>query len=249
MTPNSFSIPKGGGKTEHYGKVHASNVLGKFCYESPAYKKHIDKKRKTLQNAAAKSRELVKVCQITRINPLSSYFPSQSNYAPTSPLPRVDNAFEDDALLTINEELDSAIHDSNEDMVGTTSTSATHRDRVKHLKKCLEAQLDNNSKRYLLACAYAKFEECIRHGKTELQAGRFVAENLFTDERDNRINGRKSGHQWYRYRPRSLIVVYRHFIATGTLMPESRGKCGEKSLIHDPGVQNLCRETIGQINI
>jgi hypothetical protein len=173
--------------------MRGSNVFGKFCYESPAYKKHFDEKRKRLQNAAAKCRELVTACQITRMQPLTSYFPSQRNNAPTSPLPRVDNAFEDDALLTINEELDSATHDANEDVVDSISTTASNRDRVKHLKKCLEALLDNNSKRYLLACAYAKFEECIRLGKTELQGGRFVAENLFTDERDNRINGRKSG--------------------------------------------------------
>ena len=180
------------------------------------------------------------------MKPLTSYFESKNIKTPTLPPTRVDNVIEDDALLSTNEELDAAIHEANNDTVSNISATASHRDRVQHLKKCLEAQADNTSKRYLLACAYAKFEECIRHGRTELQAGKFVAVNFFTNERDNRLNGRKSGTQWYRYRARALIVGYRYFIATGTLMPESRGKCGGKSLIHDPGIQNLCKETIAQ---
>ncbi len=132
-------------------------------------------------------------------------------------------------------------NDAQPDGAGYIIATASDRDRVKHLQKCLLAQTDNNSKRYVLACAYAKYEESIRHGRTELQSGRFVAEHFFTDERDNRINGRRNGPQWYRRRARTLIVGYRHFIATGTLMPETRGKCGGKSIIHDTGVQNLCR--------
>jgi len=78
-----LTVPKGGGKTEHYGKVHASNLSGKFCNESSAYKKLVDKKRKRLQNAVAKSRELLTACQITRMKPLTSYFESKNIKTPT----------------------------------------------------------------------------------------------------------------------------------------------------------------------
>jgi hypothetical protein len=36
-------MSKGGGKTEHYGKVHANNISGKLCNESAAHKKLIEK--------------------------------------------------------------------------------------------------------------------------------------------------------------------------------------------------------------
>jgi hypothetical protein len=243
----AFPFPKGGGRTEHYGKVHSGNKSRKFCTETAAHKKYIDNKRKRKQRSEAKRRERVEACQSTRMKPLTSYFTSQTNTTPTLPYdPWTDNAVEDDALLGINEELDAALNDAQRDGDSYIATTATDRDRVQHLQKCLLAQADNSSKRYVLACAYAKFEESIRHGRTELQSGRFVAEHFFTDERDNRINGCRSCHQWYRRRARSLIVGYRHFIATGTLLPETRGKCGGKSIIHDTGVQNLCRETIAQ---
>jgi hypothetical protein len=56
--------------------------------------------------------------------------------------------------------------------------------------------------------------------------------NIFTDERDNRLNGRGGGNQWYHRRAVThcrLSSLY----CNGTLMPETREKCGGKYTIHD----------------
>ena len=52
---------------------------------------------------------------------------------------------------------------------------------------------------------------------------------------------------WYRHRSRAIIIGYRYFVATGFLLPETRGKCKGTSLIHDPTVRHLCFEVITQL--
>ena len=81
---------------------------------------------------------------------------------------------------------------------------------------------------------------------SELQAGKYVAEHFYGDERDTRNNASSSRFQWYRYRARALIVGYRYFLATGTLLIDRRGLCQGKSHVYDPVVQAWCRETIAQ---
>ena len=84
------------------------------------------------------------------MKPLTSYFVIQTHTTPTLPYdPRTDNAVEDDALLGINEELDAAMNDAQPDDAGYITTTASDRDRVQHLQKCLLAQADNNSKRMI----------------------------------------------------------------------------------------------------
>jgi hypothetical protein len=75
-------IPKGGGRTEHYGKVHAGNKSTKFCNKSAAHKRHVDNKRKRIQRSEAKSRARVEACQTTRMKPLTSYFVSETYSLP-----------------------------------------------------------------------------------------------------------------------------------------------------------------------
>jgi hypothetical protein len=76
------------------------------------------------------------------------------------------------------------------------------------------------SKAALQTHAFRRFESCIRvEGMSELQAGRYVAQHFYGDERDKRRkNVNSTGYQWYRYRARALIVGYRYFLATGTLL-------------------------------
>ena len=106
----------------------------------------------------------------------------------------------------------------------------------------------NNGKLAILLQAYLKFEEHLRNGKSDLQAGRLVAENFYTKE--TRSNASKNEHTqiyWYRYRSRALIVGYRYFLTRGKMLPETRGKCKGKSLIYDPVVQRWCREIIADL--
>jgi hypothetical protein len=100
------------------------------------------------------------------------------------------------------------------------------------------------AKQHQHAHAFRMFECCIREKKmSELQAGRHIAETCYGDQRDRRSNA-SSGKQWFRHRARAIIIGYRYFIATGTLLLDRRGKCKGKSHIYDPVVQAWCREII-----
>jgi hypothetical protein len=81
---------------------------------------------------------------------------------------------------------------------------------------------------------------------SELQAGKYVVEHFYGDERDQRKNGNSTGYQWHRYRARALIVGFRYFVATGTLLIDRRGLCKGKSHVFDPVVQAWCREIIAE---
>jgi hypothetical protein len=107
-----------------------------------------------------------------------------------------------------------------------------------------------NSAAYLVAHAYMKFEELRRGGKSELQAGRLIATHFYVREKSRRKNAATNEHnrkQWYRYRSRSIIMGYRYFAATGTLLPERRGRGKGLSHIHDPLVRLWCYELIGRL--
>ncbi len=82
-----------------------------------------------------------------------------------------------------------------------------------------------------------------------LTAGRLVAQNFYSKEmRSNASNNNHTRLHWYRYRARALIVGYCwYFLTTGKMLPENRGRCKGKSLIHDSVVQRWCREIIGDL--
>jgi hypothetical protein len=128
------------------------------------------------------------------------------------------------------------------------NSATTDRERVQHLVTCLESRKGvNMAKSHQHANAFRQFESCIRvDGMPELQAGRFVAETCYGDQRDGRSNASSHAKQWYRYRSRALIVGYRYFIATGTLLLDRRGKCKGESHIYDPVVKAWCRDIIAE---
>ncbi len=123
----------------------------------------------------------------------------------------------------------------------------------------LSQEKTGNVKGGVLTNAYLKFEEYLRVGNgdgkgsfSEFKAGRTVAVNMFMRisgrvSRTNLAQNRRNQIYWYRYRSRLLITGYRYFVATGCLLPESRGKCQGKSLIHNPNVKHYCLEIIGQL--
>jgi hypothetical protein len=103
----------------------------------------------------------------------------------------------------------------------------------------------NHGAAAILIQAYLKYEEHLRQGKSDLTAGRLVAQNFYTKE--TRANASKKKHTqryWYRYRARALIVGYHYFLTTGKMLPETRGRCKGKSLIHDPVVKRWCMDII-----
>jgi hypothetical protein len=126
----------------------------------------------------------------------------------------------------VNEELDLAIRDmTRETAIHTSNATTTDRERVQHLIKCLETRKGvNMAKHHQHAHAFRMFESSIREKRmSELQAGRHVAETCYGDQRDRRSNA-SSGKQWYRHRARAIIIGYRYFIATGTLLLDRMGK-------------------------
>ncbi len=58
---------------------------------------------------------------------------------------------------------------------------------------------------------------------SELQAGRYVADHFYGDERDERKNASSTDLQWHRYRARALIVGYRYFLANGNIFDRQEG--------------------------
>ena len=129
------------------------------------------------------------------------------------------------------------------------------KDRLWEFRRNQEKTL--NIKGALLATAYLKFDEYLRLGNddgkggfSELRAGRLVATSFFPRPQQARKNVSRNTHnkkQWYRYRARAIINGFRYFVATGCLLPESRGKCKGMSLVHDPIVRHYCFEIIGQL--
>jgi hypothetical protein len=82
----------------------------------------------------------------------------------------------------------------------------------------------NTSKSSLQAHAFRRFESYIRaEGMSELQAGRYVADHFYGDERDERKNASSTDLQWHRYRARALIVGYRYFLANGNIFDRQEG--------------------------
>jgi hypothetical protein len=129
------------------------------------------------------------------------------------------------------------------------------KDRLWEFRRNQEKTL--NVKGTLLATAYLKFDEFLRLGSddgkgsySELKAGRLVATTFFPrpqHQRKNASTNVSNKKQWYRYRARSVINGYRYFVATGCLLPESRGKCKGMSLVHDPIVRHYCFEIIERL--
>jgi hypothetical protein len=108
----------------------------------------------------------------------------------------------------------------------------------------------NDAPAFLTANAYIKYEEYLRAGSSELQAGRMVATTYFARERRPRKNASRNPttmKYWYRRRARAIMKGYRYFYCTNTLLPETRGRCRGKSHIHDPVVQQLCRVIIHRL--
>ena len=113
----------------------------------------------------------------------------------------------------------------------------------------LEMLKTNHGEAAILLQAYLKYEEHLRHGCSDLTAGRRVAQNFYT--KDTRANAAKNKHTqcyWYRYRARALIVGYRYFVTTGKMLPETRDRCQGKSLVHDPVVKRWCMEIISALS-
>jgi hypothetical protein len=108
----------------------------------------------------------------------------------------------------------------------------------------------NDAQAFLTVNAYIKYEEYLRAGRSQLQAGRMVATMYFSRERRPRKNAccNPTGMKyWYRRRARAVIVGYRYFDCTNSLLPETRGRCRGKSHIHDPVVQQMCRVVIHRL--
>jgi hypothetical protein len=93
----------------------------------------------------------------------------------------------DDALAEGDPDLDAAVRDAVCVVCAESGTSAPG------IRQRLHAHMDNmkttkNPEGYLKANAYAKFEEHVRSGKSDLQAGRLVAEQFYVRERKARVN-------------------------------------------------------------
>jgi hypothetical protein len=96
-----------------------------------------------------------------------------------------------EALLDLNEELDISVGNIRK---GTAVINFAM-SRLKQLIKCSKNRKgENTSKANLHAHAFRRLESCFRaEGMSELQAGRYVAEHLYGDERNKRENANSTG--------------------------------------------------------
>ncbi len=154
----------------------------------------------------------------------------------------------------MREELDAAVvqmrctlcTNNNVELPSLLVQNLSTRGRLKLLQK--EMLQTNQGVAAILLQAYLKFEEHIRNGKSDLTAGRLVSQIFYSKEsRSNASNSHHTRLYWYRYRSRALIVGYRYFLTTGQVLPENRGRCKGKSLIHDPVVKRWCTEIIADM--
>jgi hypothetical protein len=164
------------------------------------------------------------------------------------------DAILDEALAVYGTDLLARVNDMNPNS-GTVIKDV--RLRLHEFKESQEKT--GNAKGAILANVYLKFEEYLRlgdddskqkRGCSELTAGRLVAKTMFPRAKLRRKNAavsRRTQRYWYRYHSRSVITGYRYFLATGCLLPETRGKCKGNSLIHNPNVKRYCLEIIGEL--
>jgi hypothetical protein len=158
----------------------------------------------------------------------------------------------DEALADYGTELRARINDMH---LQAGSPTKDVRERLWDFKASQEKL--GNTKAALLANAYIIFEQYLRQGDgqgvggfSELKAGRIIAKTVFPRSKYARKNTSRNKHNqryWYRHRARSIITRYRYFVATGSLLPETRGKCRGTSLIHDPIVRHYCFDVIRQL--
>jgi hypothetical protein len=235
-------------------KASKGNQPKQFNEESAAVQKWEDKKRKPEQHQRSKrkARELAS----DKTNKTISFFapvakPSLAvmdamtsegvvldcggEPAPPVLLPQddtinlADDAIDlvDDALADGDAELDAAVRDA---VCGTRADSAPG---TPGIRERLHAHVGNmksarNPEGFLKANARAKHEEHVRSGKSDLQAGRLVAEQFCVRERKARVNASTNEHN----HSRAIIIGHRFFKAAGQILPERRGACKGKSHIH-----------------
>jgi hypothetical protein len=158
----------------------------------------------------------------------------------------------DDALTDYGTALNARVDDMHH-------TSSVHEQDVRtRLWEFHKHQVQTKNVRgSILANAYILLEQYLRDGNSDgkggfslLKAGRTVAKTVIPRSQHTRKNASRNRHNqlyWYRHRSRAIIIGYRYFVATGFLLPETRGKCKGTSLIHDPTVRHYCFEVIAQL--
>ncbi len=219
-----------------YG-VSIGNKTGLLKDELLMLQKDKPKKRKAELRHKRTAADRVEACQRTKMRPILSYYLGNNLSMEAAETDDVDSALSVEVMeySSFNSQLETC----------DRAHASTIRDRLWTFRDQMLAK--NDAKAYLTINAYIKFEEFVRAGSSELQAGRLVATTFYAHERRPRKNACRNPTNlkyWYRYRARSIIIGYRYFYCSNSLLSETRGKCRGKSLIHDPVVQQLCRVII-----
>jgi hypothetical protein len=249
-------------------KVSADNHRGNFKYEPKLVRKIVDRQRKQEYRKRNRRESLRNAANAIPMKQISTMFAQQHAVCTLTLYPSVFHFLE--PLFPVEEDsidsiLDEALADYGTDLIARDHEKAQNSRVSKHDVRArlhdfkVSQEKTANVKGAILANTFLKFEEYVRLGDgdgkggySELKAGRIIAKTMFTRESgkvarkkfsQNRINRK----YWYRYRARSIITDFRYFVATGCLLPETRGKCQGKSLIHIPNVKHYCLEIIGQL--
>jgi hypothetical protein len=244
MANGSLMKPAKRGK----GMVSIGNPTGHFKAEALATRKYVHSQVMRDARRQSKARDLKIAATTIPMHRITSFM-----HTATSPMHTITSLPNQDSLDYILDEaladVDSELRASVSEMTHTTLVPVLDI-RARLLAFAKDSLRTENSAAYLVAHSYLKFEEVLREGKSELQAGRFVATHFYVREKARRKNAATNEHnrqQWYRYRSRSIIMGYRYFAATGTLLPERRGRGKGLSRIHDPLVRLWCYELIGRL--
>lgn len=133
----------------------------------------------------------------------------------------------DDVLETRQEELDAEAQRGI--CRSSVSGEANIVERLIQLKN--QMKLMDNVVGYQTANAYQLFHQHLADGLSDIEAGRLVAMYAYPYERIARRGGKVArDRRWYRRRQRKVIFGYYHYVHTGFLMPEWRGRATGKSL-------------------
>jgi hypothetical protein len=198
MRSGSRSKPAKQARLASTHRVSIGNKTGLWKDEPLTLQKDKHKKRKADLRHTRSATDRVEACQCTKMRPISSYFLGNTSSTEATETDDLDAALPDEVVeySSFNSQLELC----------DKAHASSIRERLWTFREQMLAK--NDAKAYLTINAYIKFEEYVRVGSSDLQAGRLVATTFYERrQRKNACRNPTNYKYWYRYRARSLIWV------------------------------------------
>jgi hypothetical protein len=186
MKSNQKLVPStGGSKTKYYSMVTNGNVSRKWENECKAVRMEMDNKRKRQERKKQKEEANEAGLKRTKLHDIRKYLVKKTTMYPSVQAllfpPRLNF---DEELQTLREEPDAAVMHMRCTSFKTGEASTTQGLSIREGLKSFQIEMlkTNHGAAAILIQAYLKYEEHLRHGKSDLTAGRLVAQNFYTKE-------------------------------------------------------------------